>query len=198
MRRLEEWCFTTLQIGHLLYHSKSNNGQAGVGFLINRKCKDHIVRVNSVSPRVAELFLCITKRYKLKIVQVYAPDEDINNDETLRKPNHYTIVMGDFNAQIWKNNKPYGNGNGHVWARIEKRNSRNLGKMGNIKTGGRRWTWKSPNGVMKTEIDYILTNRPYIVAGVIVFNQVNTGSDHRLVMSNNKLDVDVERKNDDQ
>ena len=36
VRRPEE-CFTTLQSGHLLYHSKSNNGQAGVGFLINRK-----------------------------------------------------------------------------------------------------------------------------------------------------------------
>ena len=56
-------------------------------------------------------------------------DEDINNfyndvDETLAKPNHYTIVMRDFN----------------------------------------------------------------------VINQVNIGSDHRLVMSNIKLDVEVEKK----
>ena len=61
-------CFTTLQSGHLLYHSKAKNGQAGVGFLISRKWKDHIVRVNSIRPRVAELVLCITKCYKLKIV----------------------------------------------------------------------------------------------------------------------------------
>ena len=63
----------TLQSGHLLYHSKANNGQAGVGFLINRKWKDHIVRVTSISPWVAELVLCLTKSYKLKNVQVYAP-----------------------------------------------------------------------------------------------------------------------------
>ena len=50
VRRPEE-CFTTLQSGHLLYHSKANNGQAGVGFLINRKWKDHIVRVNNISPQ---------------------------------------------------------------------------------------------------------------------------------------------------
>ena len=59
------------------------------------------MRVNSISPRLAELALCITKRYKLKIVQVYAPttsysDEDISDfyndfDQTLRKPNHDTI-----------------------------------------------------------------------------------------------------------
>ena len=109
--RRREVCFNTINCGHL-HHSKANNGQAGVGFLINRKWKDHILRVNSISPRVAERVLCITKRYKLKIVQVYAPttsysEEDINSfyydvDETLGKPNHYTIVMGDINAQIGK------------------------------------------------------------------------------------------------
>ena len=73
MRRPEK-CFTTLQSGHLLYHSKANNGQAGVGFLINRKWKNHIiVRVNSISLRIAEHVLCITKRYKLKVGQVHAP-----------------------------------------------------------------------------------------------------------------------------
>ena len=69
------------------------------------------VRVNSISRRV-ELVLCITKRYKLKIVLVYAPttsyaEQDINSfyndvDETLEKPIHDTIVMGDLNAQIGK------------------------------------------------------------------------------------------------
>ena len=50
--RKREECFTTLQIGHLLYHSKANNGQAGVDFLINRRWN-----------------VCITKPYKLKIEQ---------------------------------------------------------------------------------------------------------------------------------
>ena len=81
MRRPEE-CFITLQSGHILYHSKANNGHEGVGFLINKKWKDHTVKVNSINPRVAELVLCTTNRYKLKIVQVYAPttysEEDIN------------------------------------------------------------------------------------------------------------------------
>ena len=139
MRRREE-CFTTLQGGHLLYHSKANNGQSGVGFLVNRKWKDHIVRVNSISPRVAEH---VTKRYKLQIVQVYAPtisysDENINNfyndvAETLGKPNHYTIVMGDFNAQIGKRTNPMETAMGKFWARIEKGKRRHLGRMGNLK-----------------------------------------------------------------
>ena len=62
---------------------------------------------------------------------------------------------------------------------------------------GDRWTWKSAKGVTKIEIDYILTNWPKILTDVTVINQVNIGSDHRLVMSNIKLDVEVESKNDD-
>ena len=65
------------------------------------------MKVNSISHRVADL-LCITKRYKLKLVQVFLPttsysEEHINSfyddvDDTLGKPNHYTMVMGDFNT----------------------------------------------------------------------------------------------------
>ena len=109
VRRKEE-SFTTLQSGHLLYHSEANNGQAGVGFLINKKWRDNITRVSSGSSRVAELILLITDRYQLKIVQVYAPttshsDEETDNfyntiDKILEKQTHYTIVMGDFNAKV--------------------------------------------------------------------------------------------------
>ena len=68
VRRKEE-SFTTLQSGHLLYHSEANNGQAGVGFLINKKWKDNITSVSSGNSRVAELVLRITDRYQLKINQ---------------------------------------------------------------------------------------------------------------------------------
>ena len=148
---------------HLPYHSKANNGQAGVGFLINRKWKDHIVRVNSISHRVPEHVLCITKRYKPKIVQVHAPitsfsNEDINNfyndiDEILGKPNHYTIVMGDFNVQIWKITNPmetvtgkFGPGmrNERGDTLVELATSRKYKIMNTMfqKKAGRRWTWK--------------------------------------------------------
>ena len=62
------------------------------------------------------------------------------------------------------------------------------------KKAGRRWSWKSRNSVTKTEIDYILTNRPDIITYVTVISQVNIGSDHRIVVSNIKLDIEVERE----
>ena len=109
VRRKKEF-FTILPCGHLLYHSEANNGQAGVGFLVNKKWKENITRVSSGSSRVAALVLRITDRYQLKIVQVYAPttshsDEQTDNfyntiDNILEKQTHYTIVMGDFNAKV--------------------------------------------------------------------------------------------------
>ena len=65
------------------------------------------------------------------------------------------------------------------------------------KKAGRGWRWNSPNGVTETEINYILINRTDVDTDVTVINQVNIGSDHRLVLvlRNIKLDVEVERKN---
>ena len=103
VRRKEE-SFTTLQSGHMLYHSEANNRQAGGGFLVNKTWKDNITRVSSGNSRVAELVLLITDISQLKIVQVYAPtssdsDEETDNfynpiDNILEKQTHYTIVWG--------------------------------------------------------------------------------------------------------
>ena len=102
--RRKEDSFTTLQSGHLLYHSEANDGQAGVGFLVNKKWKDNITSVSIGSSRVAELVIRITDIYQLKIVHVYAPttshsDEETGNfyniiDKILEKQTHHSIVMG--------------------------------------------------------------------------------------------------------
>ena len=102
--------FTTIQSGHLLYHSEANNGQGGIGFPVNKKCKDNITRVSSGSSREAELVVRVTDRYQLKIVQVYAPttshsDEETDNfyntiDKILEKQTHYTIAMGDLMRKL--------------------------------------------------------------------------------------------------
>ena len=79
------------------------------------------------------------------------------------------------------------------WA--TSRQNKIMNTMFQKKAGG-RWTWKSPNGVTKTDIDYILTNRPDIVTDVTVVNQVNIGNHHRLIVSNIKMDVEVETSDD--
>ena len=138
------------------------------------------MRVNSINPRVAKLVLWITQGYKLKIVQVHAPmtsylEEDINsfyNDvgETLGRPKHYMIMMGDFNAQIGKRTNPMEMGKFGIELRNERgdtlvewttsRKYKILNTM--FQKKAERRTWKSPNSVAKAEIDYILTNGPDI------------------------------------
>ena len=84
--------------------------------------------------------LCTTKHYKL--VQVDAPtisysEDDINSfyndvDENLGKT-PLSDTDGRLQCANREKNKPHGNGNGQIWARIEKRKRRHLGRMSNDK-----------------------------------------------------------------
>ena len=41
------------------------------------------------------------------------------------------------------------------------------------KKAGRRWTWRSPDGNTKNEIDCIITDKPSMITDVTVINRVN-------------------------
>ena len=62
------------------------------------------------------------------------------------------------------------------------------------KKAGRRWTWRSPDGHTKNEIDYIMTDKPSMVTDVSVINFFNIGSDHRMVMGSITLNTRAERR----
>ena len=62
------------------------------------------------------------------------------------------------------------------------------------KKAGRRWTWRSPDGNTKNEIDCIVTDNPSMVTDVTVINRVNIGSDHRMVMGSITLNTRAERR----
>ena len=204
VRRKEE-SSTTLRSGHLLYHSEANNGQGGVGFLVNKKWKDNITRVSSPTHNIQIM----------KIVQVYAPTtshsvEETDNlyntiDKILEKQTHYTIVMGDFNAKVGGQTNTseratgcfgHGQRNERGDTLVEWATSKNF-KITNTqfqKKAGRRWTWRSPDGHTRNEIDYIMTDKPSMVTEVTVINRINIGSDHRMVMGSITLNTRAERR----
>ena len=214
IRRKEE-SFTTLQRGHLLYHAEANNWQAGVGFLVNKKWKDNITRVTSWNSRVAEIALRITDRTQLKIVQVYAPTISQSHEETdnvcntidkiLEKQAHCAIVTGEFNTRVGGQTNTserakgcfgLGQRNERGDTLVEWATSNNL-KITNTqfqKKAGKRWTWRSPDGNTKNEIDYIMTDKLSMVTDVTVFNRINIGNDHMIVMGSVMLNTRAERR----
>ena len=137
-------------------------------------------------------------------------DEETDNlyntiDKILEKQTHYTIVMGDFNAKVGGQTNTSERATGCFG--LGQRNERGdtlvewatskIFKIMNTqfqKKAGRRWTWRSPDGNTKTEIDYIMTDKPSMVTDVTVINRVNIGSDHRMVMGSITLNTRAERR----
>ena len=97
-------------------------------------------------------------------MQVYAPttsysEEDINSfytnvDETVGKPNHYTIVMGDFNAETGERTNPLETATGTFGLELRNERGDTLLELATTrrykimntmfqKEAGRRWTWKT-------------------------------------------------------
>ena len=53
--------------------------------------------------------------------------------------------------------------------------------------------WISPNGTRKNEIDYIMTDRLDIFLDISVINNLNMGSDHRMIRGKARIDIKFER-----
>ena len=94
-------------------HHHHHKKQGGVGFLIHKKPKGNIEEFHATSIRVASATIRISKRYKIRIIQVYAPTsvssqeelEEFYDDlqtEMRHKKTHYNVIMGDFNAKVGK------------------------------------------------------------------------------------------------
>ncbi|XP_072022768.1 craniofacial development protein 2-like [Amphiura filiformis] len=189
--------FTELKSGHHFYHiGTKDKSEAGVGFLIHKSIAGNITEVKGINERLAQLTVKINKRYKIKVIQVYAPTSTHNDEEVdklyeeiteLLKNSkaQFTIVMGDFNAKVGKREDgeectigKFGSGerNDRGDRLIEFSISNKLKIMNTFfkKPASRKWTWRSPDGSTKNEIDFILTDSPHIIQDVKTVNKVNS------------------------
>ena len=111
--------------------------------------------------------------------------------------------MGDFNAKVGPGEigetctGSYGigtrNRRGDMLVEFAERHKCKIMNTFFKKRLNRRWTWISPNGATKNEIDYIMTDRPEIFLDVSVINSLNTGSDHRMVRGKARINTKFER-----
>ncbi len=137
-------------------------------------------------------------------------DEEVDKlyeevEQALKTPKtHYNLVIGDFNAKIGLRRDGEEEVMGQFCSGLRNDRgdklidfaiSNRLKVMNRFfkKKLSRRWTWRSPDGKTKNEIDFILTNKPKIIQDVTVINKVNTGSDHRMIMCKVKIDTRLER-----
>ena len=212
-RKSEE--LLTLKEGHLFFYRGTKDGRnGGVGFLINKRWKDNVVKIEGVSDRICKVVLKINERYSVQVIQVYAPtaassEEEIENfyqtlgTEHDKETHYYKVIMGDFNARVGQREADdtvagqYGlgqrNERGHRLVEFAECTNMYITNTYFKKNPTRKWTWRGPNGT-KNEIDYILVNRLYTVTNCEVLNNFNTGSDHRIVRCRININPRMERK----
>lgn len=206
----------TLKSGHIFHYiGQTDASEGGVGFIIHKKHTHRIIEIKSLSTRVIYLTLKLNTRYSIKIIQAYAPtstseEEEIdtfydNLNEALKEcPAHYTLLIGDFNAKLGRrqdeSENPLGN---HGYG---ERNERGVKLLNFLQEHGlysmssffdkkpqQKWTWISPDGKTKNEIDFIISNRKEIIHDVTTLNNFSIGSDHRMIRSRVSINTKYER-----
>lgn len=183
----------------IFYYIGETPGLYGVGFIVKKYLKKHITGFTGLSERVALLRMNVNS-LDLSIIQVYAPTEAASDEEleffystvdkAIQLSDNNIIVMGDFNAKIGQTkpneaatgNHGYGDRNCRGKRLIDFAHENNFAIMNTFfkKNIKQRWTWRSPNGKIKNEIDYILTNLHRNIYNIQVLN-VTYPSDHRPV-----------------
>lgn len=174
----------------------------GVGFVVHPSVVQHVDSHEILSPRLAILRLKPPRHKSISIINCYSPHSAVGAteqeafyeqiEEVVRNENSfYKFVVGDFNARLGTSTeKEYRIGKFGIGERNEN-GDRLAGFMSSArlfhgnslfeKKEHRRWTWESPNGTTRAEIDHIITNRRWCLFDVSVVPSFCTGSDHRLL-----------------
>ena len=157
--------------GHLLYNMGGDVSMRG--------------QFEGLSDRAASITVNINSRYSLQVIQMYAPTnshEDWEVEERYeeisqamdRNQNHYQVIIGDFNAKIGKRQQSdrtttemhsLGKRNSRGEMMVQFAASKSLTTTSTLfkKSKKRKLTWRSLNGQVMNEIDYILTNKREIM-----------------------------------
>lgn len=180
----------------------------GVGFIVAPTVQHLVDSHEIVSPRLAVLRLRTKDQGIISIINGYAPTSVASEEEreefyqllentVLAERCYYKFVVGDFNAIVGNNSDdscrlgPHGfhrrNDNGERLVDLLSACRLFHGNSLFEKPAQRRWTWESPNGETRLELDHVLTNRRWSLLDVSVLPSFDTGSDHRLVRAKIRL-----------
>ncbi|KAK6744791.1 hypothetical protein RB195_011485 [Necator americanus] len=186
----------------------------GVGFVVHPSVVHLVDSHEILSPRLAILRLRPLRQKSISIINCYSPtsaadeceldefyeelEEVIHNEKFF-----YKFVVGDFNAKLGKATEEeysierFGlgdrNENGNRLAGVLSAARLFHGNSLFMKKDHRRWTWESPNGATRAEIDHILTKQRWCLLDVSVVPSFCSGTDHRLLRAKIRLSHTMEK-----
>nr|XP_032527792.1 craniofacial development protein 2-like [Danaus plexippus plexippus] len=203
-----------------LYSGKEDEEGArenGVGFLLSDTAKKSLLDWKPISERI------ITARFnsrarKITVIQCYAPtnlaSEEDKDDfysalnltiKNIRKQD-IVIVMGDLNAKVGTENVgcqrhmgTHGlggrNDNGERFLEFCQDNDLTIGGTLFIHGDHHKYTWNSPDGVTKNQIDHLAISAKWRSSLLDVRNRrgADIDSDHHLLVAKVRLKVAVAR-----
>ena len=193
----------------IYYAGNEKHKRNGVAFIIKKKLERTIMKYNAVSERLISIRLRGTP-VNITIIQVYAPTTDAEQEEvdefydqvqaeidrTCKQD--VLIVMGDWNAKVGnKEEAPvvgkYGLGNrneaGERLLEFCKTNNLFISNTFFQQHKRRLYTWTSPNGIYKNQIDYICENQRWksSITSTKTKPGADCGTDHQLLLCKFKL-----------
>ncbi|KAK6729381.1 hypothetical protein RB195_006438 [Necator americanus] len=180
-----------------------SRGVGGVGVLVNTSMAKNIDSFEQLTTRIGRLRMrrcCPIPA--LTIFVVYAPTSSYEEEEVeafymdlekFYQEDHafYKVIVGDFNAKVGPRRTPeelHIGTHGLQWNDQGERLSEFIMTTKTIhgnsqfqKPSSLRWTWESPGGGYRNEIDHIIVNKRFCLTDVGVVPKFYTGSDHRLL-----------------
>lgn len=189
----------------ILYNKGDIEGQGGVGFIVKKHLKKHIIEFIGINDRIAILNIKLHSFKKTwTIIQAYAPTEqadelkhesfysDLSQAIISNHSKNIITIMGDFNAQVGTKqckeeyvlgNYGYGKRSKNGQRLVEFLLEHNLTLLNSIfkKNKNNKWTWISPGGNHRNEIDYIVSSHPNLFTNTAVISKLNFNTDHRMV-----------------
>lgn len=209
--------FKTSNGNTIIFSSNEDNSRNGVGFVISANTYKYVMAYDAISDRIATIKLK-SKPVPLNIIQVYAPTSDYNDqeiedfygklEETLSNipGREIAMIVGDFNAKVGDTKRDdhirnvvgkYGigvrNERGERLINFCTENSFTITNTLYQQHIRRLYTWQSPDGNYRNQIDFILIRTRWrsSIRKVKTLPGAECGSDHRLLIAQFKLKLKV-------
>ncbi|CAH8471399.1 unnamed protein product [Schistosoma rodhaini] len=206
-----------LSSGELLLYSGHEEENAphtqGVALMLSRKAQNALIGWESHGPRIIKAsFRTKREGITMNIIQCYAPtndyDEDAKNQFYDRLQSIFekcptkdlTILMGDFNAKVGKDNTGYEDVMGQYGLGGRNENGErfaNLCAFNKLVIGGtifphkniHKATWISPDHTTQNQIDHVCINKKFrrTMEDVRTRRGADIASDHHLLVAKMKL-----------